>query len=281
MSRIIKSILFSTTTAFVVFAVLAAVFGIGSYLAGVAEIKPIFNKMTSRHVWSCIDGIFANRSLLLWLFVLVSAAIVLLINTLCCTSRQLKQFFLSNTVKVKQFRLHSMAFIHVLALAVLIFHGLDITLVERHKPVEILQSESAVLGSYTVKVDSISYQTDRGFIRESDSGKRTPSFKIPRKQFSIDGNRAKVSLYQNGELVKEAEIGLFDPFRVGNTFFILDGFYIPYGSDDLGVTLLYSYNPLVVPFFALYAILFSALLFHCYRNRYRPAVDEKYIYRVD
>ncbi len=273
MNNRIISILYSLSTTFFLFMALACIFGIGSHLAGVESIGPVFKKMTSIHVWSCLESIVTNKVLFLWLLILVLIAIFLFFNTLFCTSQQLRHCFPNGLKGIKLSRIHTMAVIHVIALAVIACHALDITLVQRHKPVKILESEKAVLGSYQVEIKQITYQTDRKYIEEDESGKQKSSFKIPRKQFSIVGNRAHIAIYHDGNLLKNQEIGLFDPVRIKSTFFILDGFFMPYGSDDIGVSLHHSYNPLALPFFTIYTLLFSTLLFHCLKNRYRPEKD--------
>lgn len=272
MNSKVISAFYSITTAFFLFVALAVVFGLGSHLAGLEHINPIFKKMTAIHVWSCVDSILDNWVLLLWLSILIIVAIALFINTLCCTSQLLKSCFSNrpSSIKYKQYRMRMMTVIHVIALAVIVCHALDITLVQRHKPVKIIESEKATFGNYEIRIINIAYQTDRKFIQMDENGKQMPSFKIPRKQFSIEGNSAQIAVYHEGKLLKEGEIRLFDPFRVGSSFFILDGFYLPYNSDKIGVSIHHTYNPLALPFFAIYTLLFSALLYQYFSNRYRP-----------
>ncbi len=275
MINMIQSFFSSLRTAFFFLVLLAVFFALGSYFANAQDIKVLFKQMTSVHIWSCLDSIVHNRTLLFWLLGLVICAIMLFLNTLFCTIKQLRQCW-GGDASVKrtkqQFRLKIMAFIHIIALAVIGCHGLDIALVERHPPVKILNSETLGLGTYLLKVKEVSYITDRKYIQEDEKGRRPPSFKIPRKQFSIEGNKAELAVYKNGELVREGEIRLFEPLRVGGTFFILDGFFIPHGSDTLGLLIHRSYNPLALPFFGIYVILFFTLLLQCIKNRYRPFV---------
>lgn len=262
------SIFYSITTAYILFTLLAAVFAVGSHLAGVAEIKRLFQLMNTTDIWSCFDAIVGNITLLSWLILLIVIAACLFVNTVCCTTQLVQKGFF-NGVKKRAPQLKTMAFIHVVALFVIIFHVVDVGLIRRHKPIQIMESESRLLGKYNLKVDTIFYETDRQYITESDKGKRPPSFKIPRKQFSIEGNRAEISLYQDDTVVKTSEIRLFSPVRVGGTFYILDGFFIPYDNTNIGISIHYMYNPLVYPFFAIYTILFSTLLLQWFKNRYR------------
>lgn len=263
------SIFYSITTAYILFALLAAVFAVGSQLAGVSEIKLIFKEMNATDVWSCFGAIIGNTTLLIWLIILIVIAVFLFFNTLCCTTQLVQQSFLNRSKNRAPSRLKIMAFIHVVALFVIIFHALDVGLIQRHKPVQIMESESLTLGKYRLNVDKVFYETDRTFITESEKGKRTPSYKIPRKQFSIEGNRAEISLYQDDVLVKTSEIRLFSPVKIGGSFYILDGFFIPHGTKNIGISIHYMYNPLVYPFFIIYTILFAALLLQWFKNRYR------------
>lgn len=269
MNNKIRSAFYSITTAYILFALLAVIFAVGSHLAGTAAIEPIFSQMNATHIWTCLGSIIANTTLLIWLLALVVIAGALFVNTLCCTSRLVKQSWFNGSKSKAPFRLQTMAFIHVIALLVIIFHALDVGLIQRNNPVNIMESESQILGKYRLQVNKISYVTDRKIITESETGKRTPSFKIPKELFSITDNKAVISLYLGEKLVTKSDIRLFDPLSVGGSFFILDGFFIPYNSDKIGLSIHYMYNPLVYPFFAIYIILFSALLFQWFKNRYR------------
>ncbi len=276
----IQSFFFSLQTAYFFFILLAAIFGAGSYLAGFEETGRLFDQITSECIWKYIDDIVANHLLLTWFLLLVVCAAVVFINTLCCTSQLLKQCFINKIGKTKQFRLRFMTFIHIIALAVIVCHALEIMLVTRHSPVKILVSGMATLAPYQVKVKNISYITDRSFIQEDVDGKRLPGFKIPLEKFSIEGNKAELAVYRDGVLVKEGEIRLFEPLRVGNSFFIMDGFFIPHHkSDTIGILIHHTYNPLVVPFFVIYAVLFTTLLVQYIRNRCQVSVQNNSFYR--
>jgi len=260
--------LFSLTTAFVLFTILAALFAAGSTIDRIPEVKSLFREMNSTHIWNAVQDIARTPVLLGWLAALVVVAAGLFVNTFCCTIKQISRHFNQRKTTTPLKGLTTMAFIHVLALGVIIFHSLDVSLIKRHKPVKILENQSVELSSYRVTVQSISYATDRKFIRENERGHTMPSFKIPRTEFSTEENRAIITI-STGKRQVTKEIGLFEPVRIGTTFFILDGFFIPHGKNEIGISIHHSNNPLAIPFFALYTLLFSTLLWHGLHTRYK------------
>ncbi len=263
----IRDIFTSLTTAFVLFLFLSAVFGYGSYIAASKDVKVIFKKMTATHIWNAFDAIWQHQLVLCWLLVLAMVAVALFGNTLCCTWRQLCQYRRSNRTVRASKRLRRMMLIHIVALTVIVFHGLDVVMVERHLPQKIGIGESRDISGYTVKVEAIEYVTDTKYIRENEQGKRRPSFKIPYGKFSIEGNKAQLALYHQGQLVQRSDIRIFSPVRIGSTFFFLDGFYLPHDSEQIGISIHGSNNPLVLLFFLVYACLFALLVWHAVANR--------------
>lgn len=263
-----KGPLFSLTTAFALLTILAALFAIGNSIEGISGVKSLFREMNSTHIWNCMGDISRIPILLAWLISLVVVALGLFLNTFCCTIKQISLCSSQRRTTASKNGLATMALVHVLAVGVIIFHGLDVTLIQRHKPVKILETQSRELGNFILTVQSISYTTDRRFIRENEKGRTMPSFKIPRTAFSPDDNRATITISTAGKQLT-TEIGLFEPVRLGSTFFILDGFFMPHDSDEIGISIHHSHNPLVIPFFTIYAALFLALLWHGLRTRYK------------
>ncbi len=278
MKRKIRNLVTSLTTAFVLFMLLAAIFGYGSHLAAVKAVKPIFKKMTATHIWNALDAICQHQAVLCWLLVLAAVAIALFVNTLCCTWQQYDHYQKSSRAAATNKRLRRMVFIHVAALTVIVFHGLDVLMVERHLPRKIAVGSTGELNGYTIKVEAIHYITDKTYIRENEQGRRRPSFKIPSKKFSIKGNKARIGFYKNDRLVETSDIRMFSPVRLGSTFFFLDGFYIPHNSEQIGISIHSSDNPLVLPFFMVYACLFTILLWHAcahWHSRKKKAKDNR------
>ncbi|PIE56381.1 MAG: hypothetical protein CSA34_04695 [Desulfobulbus propionicus] len=264
----ISNLFTSLTTAFVLFLLLAVIFGYGSHIAALAEVRPVFRKMTSTHIWAALGAIRQQQMLLYWLLALVAVAVALFANTLCCTWKQFRNYKKSSRVTRGNKNAQRMMFIHVAALLVIVFHGLDVAMVQRHLPQKIAVGDSGEFNGYTIKVEAVEYITDKKYIREDEQGRRRSSFKIPYGEFSIKENKARLGLYREGRLVQTADIKMFSPVRLGSTFFFLDGFYLPRDSEKIGITIHSSYNPLVLPFFLLYACLLSILLWHALGNRF-------------
>ena len=273
MKKLLISILFSLQTAFFSLAALALIFAVGSHLATIKPLRQVFGRMTDIYIWACLDDILANPQLFVWLIILVFFAAVLFVNTACCTSRQLSNYFKTGNASNRNKRLCGMAYIHVVALLVLVFHAVDVAFVQRHEPVKLFTGEQAVLGEYEIAVHSVKYVTDPSYITEDETGRRMPSFKIPADHFSIEENMAQVTLSKDGIEVQQADFRMFAPVRVGGTFFILDGFFIPHGGEQAGILLHRVHNPIALPFFGLYALLFSLFLYQCYVTRYRSVVS--------
>lgn len=265
-----KKILYSLTTCFVLFYALAIIFGIGSYLCGIKEIKMIFKQMTNIQIWAAIEPILGSPIIICWLIVLAICGGMLFLNTMFCTKLQLAKYLKNRTSKTRQdIRQKGMAYIHIIAMVVIACHAGDILLIERHNPVKLFIGDNYDFGTYQVKLADISYITDRSVIEEDENGRVMPSFKIASDKFSIPNNNAKLIITKDDQPVKTATIGMLAPVQIGGSFIFLDGFASPQDSDEISISIHHSYNPLALPFFGVYFILFSLLIIQFFKTRYR------------
>lgn len=264
---------FSLKTAYILLVLLAVLLGLGNYISTIPAEAQVFKEMNMGHFFSLLSSYVAHPRLLMWLIALIFTGALLFLNTVCCTYKQViryRQNTRPDTVGEKRNR--GMMIIHIIAIVVIAFHAIDIALVKRHKPQQLFAKESAQLGGYTVTINSIDYVTDRSVITQSHKGERISATRITSNEFSILGNRAELSVFKDGVLVKKGLISMLHPLRYGGTYFILDGFVVPYGSDNNEVAALvhYTYNPLVIPFFAVYVLMLVCLILHLVKHRYRP-----------
>lgn len=266
--------LFSLRTAYVLLVSLAILFGLGDLLAGIQEEAEVFKEMNMVHFFSLFDNYVAHPLVLVWLVALVFAGAFLLINTLCCTYKQVVRSLQYNRADAfGEKRNRGMIIIHSIAIVVIAFHAIDIALVARHKPQQLFAQQSTQLGGYTITIKSLDYVTDRSVITQRQKGQRIGATRISSDEFSISENKVELSIFKDGVLVKQGILRMLHPLRYGGTFFILDGFVVPYGSDsdDVAALIHYTYNPLVIPFFMVYIAMLFFLILHVVTVRYRPA----------
>lgn len=263
-----KRFFFSLRASYLLFSLLALVFAAGNRLAGVDAYKTIFKDMTATHVGSCLAQILANPMILVWLTVFVSIGACLFINTACCTLSQVKSLGRSCKKSGKnQGRAVQMALIHIAALMVIGLHALDITMIQRTKPVKIYPGQTVTMGDYKIQITEISYVTDPSMITENKKGKRKKIFHIPEKDFSLKDNFVRVQLVKKNEPKKIGELRILSPLRLGSDFFFVDGFFIANGSSQIGAMIHHSTNPLAIVFFTVYSVLFGLLLLRYFTIR--------------
>ena len=90
-----------------------------------------------------------------------------------------------------------------------------------------------------------------------------------KKIFPKKDNFARIEIIKNMKKPAVRELRMLSPVRIGADFFFLDGFFIAQGSEETGVKIHHSYNPLAVIFFAVYTVLFGLLLFQFFTIRVR------------
>ena len=251
-----KAFFFSLRASYIFFGVLALLFGAGSRLAGVDVYKNIFKEMTATHVIHCWQAIAANPPVLLWLLAFILTGACLLVNTGCCAVSQAGALF---RMQGKRVRAVQMALIHIAALAVVILHALDMTMVNRHHPVRLYAGQTARMGSYGVTVKEITYVADPSFISEDETGRKMKSVHLPAGGFSRADNFVRLEIKKEGQALETVELKMLSPARTGATYFFLDGFFIAHGSRQIGVMVHHSTNPLVVVFFTVYSVLLVLL----------------------
>ena len=265
--------LFSLRTAYVLLVFLAVVFGVGNVLSGMTAASAVFKEMNETHFFGLWNSYTAHPLVLVWLCLLVFLGVFLFLNTLCCTFTQVVRYRekkLKNSLGDKRNR--GMMIIHLITIVVIAFHAIDLALIARTKPQQILVGESAQLGPYTITAKSLDYVTDRTAISQTRKGQKIRSTQISSDEFSISGNRVELSISRAGVVVRQGFLTMLHPLRYGGTFFILDGFIVPYGSESGAVAALvhHTYNPLVIPFFMVYALLLFFLVLQILQQRYRP-----------
>jgi len=245
------------------FALLALAFAAGNRLAGVNAYKIIFKDMTATHVGLCLGAIAENPIILAWLIAFVLIGACLFVNTACCTTVQIRSLFRSlsgSGVHEKRPRAVQMALIHIAALMVIGLHALDITMIERHKPIKLFPGETVSMGGYDILVKDIFYVTDRSMITENENGRRKKIFHIPEKDFSLEDNFVRIQIKRDDAPPEIRELRILSPVRLGSSYFFLDGFFIPHESRQIGAMIHLSTNPLIFIFFTVYSVLFCLLL---------------------
>ena len=247
---------------YIFFALLALIFGLGNRLTCIAEYNSIFKNMTATHFLHCLEAIIAKPMMVIWFLFFAFIGICLFINTWCCTITQIKLFFrVRGQGSPKQGLAVQMALIHIAALLVIALHVLDITLIERHKPVKLYPGQIVRMGDYQVRVKHVSYMGLRSMITEGKTGRKRKGLFVLKKNFSQKDNFASIEIIKDLGKPDVRELRMLSPVRIGTNFFFLDGFFIAKGGEQTGIKIHHSYNPLVFIFFAVYTVFFNLLVF--------------------
>jgi hypothetical protein len=263
-----KQFFYSLKAGYILFILLAVIFGMGNHLTGIPEYNSIFKDMTATHLMYCLKAILAKPVMVIWLLAFIFIGICLFINTWCCTTTQIRLFFQTRRLeRSKLGRVGQMALIHIVALMVIALHALDITLIQRHKPVKFYSDQIAWMGDYQVRVKQISYVHLNSMITEDKTGSKRKGLHNLEKDFSTKQNFARIEIIKDQEKPAVRDLRMLSPIRIGATFFFLDEFFIARDSQRIGVKIHHSYNPLAFVFFAVYMVLFALLVFRFFTVR--------------
>lgn len=268
---------FSLRMAFLLLVSLALLFALGTAINTLPAEGLLFKQMNVTRFFALYNEYFSHPLVFLWLTGLILVGFLLFANTLCCTWKQLnghrKQ---SRQMQNNRARSRGMVIIHVIAILVIAFHAIDIALISRHKPQLLFPQNTATMGDYNVTVTGLAYVSDRAPITQKQQNQRVNVLKIPAGEFSLSDNKVTLSISHNGKEQKTGSLSMLRPLYHRGTFFILDGFIIPYGSEDGAVAarIHSTYNPLVTPFFLVYLALLTFLILQGVQNRYRPSTRD-------
>lgn len=262
-----KDFFFSIKASYYLFSLLAVLFGIGTLLAKFDDYHKIFKLMTSTDLIYSLKEIITNPVVFIWLLAFIFTGGCLLINTCCCVIQQIKSIFILRKISLSS---NQIALIHIVALAVIVLHVFDISLIKRHIPTRFYVGESIEMGSYKVKLDKIFYVADKSLITEDYKGTKIKATHLPANKFLRKDNYALIEIQKAGKESILKKIKMLSPARTGNTYFFLDGFFIANGDNKIGIQIHYSYNPLVFAFFTTYLTLLSLLLWRymTFKNNY-------------
>ncbi len=263
-----KQFFYSLKTGYILFILLAVIFGTGNYLTGISEYNSIFKDMTATHLMYCLKAILVKPVMVIWFLTFIFIGICLFINTWCCTTTQIRLFFRTRKLeRSKVDRVGQMALIHIAALMVIALHALDITMIQRHKPVKFYSDQIVRMGDYQVRVKQISYVDLNSMITDDKTGSKRKGLQNLKKDFSTKQNFARIEIIKDPEKPAVRDIRMLSPVRIGATFFFLDEFFIARDSQRIGVKIHHSYNPLVFVIFAVYMLLFGLFVFRFFTFR--------------
>jgi hypothetical protein len=278
----VKPFFYSLKAGYLFFALLALIFAMGNQLTAIKAYQVLFKNMTATHVGQCLNDIFATPLILIWLLFFTLAGAGLFVNTWCCTTLQIRSFFRTRSQgSPKENRLGLKTLIHILSLLVISLHALDITLIQRHRPVKTYAGQTIRLGSCEIRVKTISCVARPSMIMEDETGGTVKSVHLPEKEFSIKDNVAIIEIMKDSKILAKRELRILSPVRFGATFIFLDGFFIAHGGETVGVKIHHSDNPLALVFFAVYILLLGLLVMRFFAIKWRengvgePQIDDK------
>lgn len=256
--------LYSMRLAFVLLVSVSIWFGFGVLLHSDKAAKQCFRMLNELPMMQWWDVLANNSLVALWMIGLFGLMILLGVNTALCSWRDLLPVW-----RQKRWRSPRIVMlpIHLLTLAVFLFHGIDLVFIHGHDKAVLQQGESFQSGQYTVQVKQITYLDDKNLITEDEHGD-TKAGRITRRSVDVfDPRHNTIELQVNQNETQAYGIaGFMNPYSLNGFYVMVTDFKVLYNQEDKGVQveLIAVHNPLANYFFASYVLLLLSLLYQTY-----------------
>jgi hypothetical protein len=253
--------------AFLVILLLAGWFLAGAYMAGKA-FRKIFSSMNEMLIvewWQTVghEALWVK----IWFAVLCILAALLALSFLFCTFSTLVARIRRSTRKSLSVVLF---LIHFFGLILVGLHGLSILIGYKLGEEELFPGEEIVLpDGVKLVIDQVVFVNDTSllYFRQGQ-----PRIRYHRENYALDSNYVHLSFYRDGHPVQSDKLLYMKPIRTNGLLVTLDSFVAGHQnggtSEAVGVKITAVKNPVMIPFFVVYALSVLVLaLFLVYRLR--------------
>ncbi|PLX13575.1 MAG: hypothetical protein C0594_01070 [Marinilabiliales bacterium] len=181
-----------------------------------------FKSMSNMLTIDWLENEAINISLvLIWFLGLCLIAFLLAINFIFCSWNNLLKISL-NRKNIRAFLLLSLHFMFVIIMA---FHLGAMIFGFKYSDIELMPGDSySFENQYSVKLDSVHYTDDTSVLKLKFKEMRDHQTK---DKFHYQDNYARISLYQNEELLEDGIMKMLMPFHYENIRISMIQFYLP------------------------------------------------------
>lgn len=245
---------------------------LGALMAG-GGLKPVFKAMNDLLVLDWFLKVMADKPLHgIWFIGFCILGAMVLFSFVACTSttlwKKLRQRRNRNTALVL-FSLHS------LFIGILLLHVTSMTIGFKKGHVKAFADDTLRLSSsYTLVVEEVQFGGRNSLLQESGEGSK---IRYTRANLNPANSFAVLTLMMNGKPLSSGRVRYMEPFRKGNIFVCLEAFISDKkGSDITGVKMTVVKNPVIYPFFVLYALSVFLILIYTFMSwKYQEKPNSK------
>lgn len=187
-----------------------------------------------------------------WFLLLCAVATFFFIHLALCIGVRLYRRLTQNGLSLRQW---CFFILHVLFLAVMLCHGLNMILGYKISDIKMVAGDRYHFeDTYELSLSDIRFVDDPDILKTSYPQRRT---RMTRENIHRKANSALAVLKKNGQIITSDRLFMLSPVRAGSIRVTLTDFFIPNSGsgDTLGVKLVITRNPIVTLFFGTYAAL--------------------------
>ncbi|HRZ42033.1 MAG TPA: hypothetical protein P5228_04950 [Bacteroidales bacterium] len=247
---------------------------LGGLMAG-GGLKPVFKAMNDLLVLDWFLEVMADKPLqAIWFIGFCILGALVLLSFIACT-------FTTLWKKLRQRRNRQTALVlfslHLLFTAILLLHVISMTTGFKNGHVRAFPGDTLRLSpTRTLVVDEIRYAGSDSLLRESGGQSR---IRYTRANLKPENSFARVTLLKNGKTTGKGTVRYMEPYREGSIFVCLEAFVSgKKRTGETGVRMTIVKNPVIYPFFVLYALsVLLILIYTCMTWNFRKKPDSKEI----
>ncbi len=255
MIRLLSSMKFAFWS---IFALILWFFG-GVAIASMGEYKKAFAKMNDLLI---LDWFFSESlnsiPVLLWFCGLCLFGGIVLLSFAFCTFTSLRKPLRIKKNKLKSWLMFSL---HIVFILIVLFHVLSMIMGFKYGYQKAF--DNTVLefdNGYAVHVHEIQFVNDTEVLKSKEIHSK---IRLSKENFSIDENYVDVSLFWKNEFLASGKTHFLKPFVYNSIHITIENFFVDNKKDKeiIGVRLVVARNPVIVPFFIMYAVAILLILF--------------------
>lgn len=232
------------------------------FLAGVfmSLSDPIYDALKQMNDTIILDWVLLfknhNTAIVIWFIVFCIIAVLLGVNLVLCTWNNL----LKSVIKSKGVKALSLFSIHVIFIIILVLHAFSLVIGFKYGNLRLAEGDSYKFeNDYELVVSDIEFVDDYSILKKKKSSSR---MEMTKDKFHYKENSAELTIYHKEEEISKDIIKIFEPIMIDGIQFTMEKFYLDKKTENIGVKLTISKNPLTIWFFMFYGLgIFSMLWF--------------------
>ncbi len=224
----------------------------GVVLGGNDQFKKGFQKMNDLLILDWLKNeATGNILIFIWFAGLCIVGGLVFMSFIFCTFTTLRKHLSKGRLRVRS---RIMFLLHLVFILIVVFHIVSmVTGFKYGYQKAFVNSILRFDNSIAVEVHQIRFVNDPEVLKSRESHSK---IRLTKENFNIDENFVEISLFRDGEFLARGKSRFLKPYVYKNIRVTIENFFVDdkVELDKIGVRLVVSKNPVLLPFFTLYAI---------------------------